>query len=324
MQLPSQNLLAWKISVTLLQFLAIGTTIFRLVRRWRSQRMWWDDYVVCIPVALDCLYVTVLWIKFQHKVVKPNATLDSFWFNAFLYYSVLWPVRVSLALTLARIFPPRHRARQYSIGFAISFVIAYIGSLAFIMVTCRSATAWYRIRLEYCLKTKNGMYPGNVSILILDALSDILLISLPLYVLWHIKLPISQRRLILSLFSSSVLSLFGTLAVLVVWYGGMSPGPDYGIITTMVAYMETGLSLLACNLLVVVTAFYQYWRGRNNSNDHLESNSTPRGPRSETIGSSRPVVSSQLDISFTVVYQDEVGASTYSRAPISSISSPQA
>lgn len=48
----------------------------------------------------------------------------------------------------------------------------------------------------------------------------------------------------LSLFSSSVLSLCGTLVVLVVWYGGMSPGPDFLILQLMVIQIEVSIQII--------------------------------------------------------------------------------
>ena len=83
MHLATQNLLAWeselflfpdsvpfthfrKVSVTLFHSLVIGVTILRLVHRWRSKRMWWDDYSTFIVLLVDVMYVVIMWLRFRH------------------------------------------------------------------------------------------------------------------------------------------------------------------------------------------------------------------------------------------------------------------
>ncbi|KAF8806687.1 hypothetical protein BYT27DRAFT_7242893 [Phlegmacium glaucopus] len=322
MEFPAQNLLAWQVSMTLLQLLAMGMTIFRLVHRWRSHRLWWDDYVVCLPPCLECILVVQIWLKFHQAngVVKINPAIESFWMGAFIYYTILWSCRVALALTLTRIFPPGRRTRQYTLGLAIGFVGTYLGCMIFLMITCRSPQSRYHIRVEYCKTTKNGGFVGSYEFLILDSLSDILLIASPVYMLWRVKLPKSQRRIILSLFSSSILSLLGTIVVFVAWSSSIRPGPDYFFIKVVVGHVESGVSLIACNLLVVVMACYNALRARRSAQQSSTSpqshtsdkdtTATPREPRSEATNLTGQLTTSSLpQTTLTAIYDDEFESS---------------
>ena len=82
---PTQNLLAWesalfqllliqqlltlgerrKASVTLLHLLAAGSTLLRLVHRWKTNRMWWDDYITVIPLMVDIIFIILMWLRFR-------------------------------------------------------------------------------------------------------------------------------------------------------------------------------------------------------------------------------------------------------------------
>ncbi|KAG8216326.1 hypothetical protein J3R82DRAFT_6397 [Butyriboletus roseoflavus] len=87
-----------------------------------------------------------------------------------------------------------------------------------------------------------------------DALSDAILVALPLRLLWRVKLPLDQRIMVLSVFSTSILvsavSVAHTAYLMhpVIFTGGFT------------ASMESAVSLIVCNLLVVVTFLYRVIR----------------------------------------------------------------
>jgi len=86
MHLPTQNLLAWEgglflflhiqrlltfgrlwiVSATLFHLLVVGATSLRLVHRWRTMRMWWDDYSAFIVLLVDVMYVVLMWLRFRY------------------------------------------------------------------------------------------------------------------------------------------------------------------------------------------------------------------------------------------------------------------
>lgn len=93
--------------------------------------------------------------------------------------------------------------------------------------------------------------PMVVFELMTDCLSDTILIVLPLRLLWNLKLPKRQKRMIFAIFSSSfvitVISIFRGVCQIVKYRTVLAPATDF----------ETSLSLLVCNLLVIVTFLYR-------------------------------------------------------------------
>jgi len=84
----------------------------------------------------------------------------------------------------------------------------------------------------------------------MDLVADLLLIFVPLKVLWRVKLAVNLRRLILVLFSASILTLLASIpqAVMRAWAGGT--------ITSLTIGVAAAISLTVCNLLIVVTHLY--------------------------------------------------------------------
>jgi len=94
MHLPTQNILAWEgelflffqiqrllisgqpriVSVTLFHLLVVAATFLRLVHRWRTKQLWWDDYSAFIVLLVDITFVIIMWWRFRnggkHLVVE--------------------------------------------------------------------------------------------------------------------------------------------------------------------------------------------------------------------------------------------------------------
>ncbi|TFK30975.1 hypothetical protein BDQ12DRAFT_730100 [Crucibulum laeve] len=68
--------------------------------------------------------------------------------------------------------------------------------------------------------------------------SDMILVGFPLYRLWYIKLRPAQRRLVLFVFSTSVLSLFGELTVTTIAYGKLFNGPGAMLVWGMTSSIK--------------------------------------------------------------------------------------
>ncbi|KAG7090580.1 hypothetical protein E1B28_009687 [Marasmius oreades] len=163
--------------------------------------------------------------------------------------AILWCSRASLSLSLARILPPG-RHRTFSIIYAVSSLL--IGC-AFI-IAYNTACTWKRIT--------NVLSPGLLrcsgggtlfGITTASGLtSALILVALPLHCLWHITtdLPKSERRLILTLFTSSFLTFIVCLvhAVYIVKRNSFA--------ITFSSKLEASISLIVCNSVVVVPNLY--------------------------------------------------------------------
>ncbi|KAF8879488.1 hypothetical protein BD779DRAFT_1788944, partial [Infundibulicybe gibba] len=106
---------------------------------------------------------------------------------------VSWSAKISLALAIARIFPPGRTIRRFAMGMAWSFGLLCMASILGIAISCGRDTSWYNSPQVQC------EFPNALSITTFCAnlVADALLVLTPLRMLWRVKLPDEQRRLIL-------------------------------------------------------------------------------------------------------------------------------
>jgi hypothetical protein len=121
---------------------------------------------------------------------------------------VLRSCRTSLALSMTRLFPPGHRSRQFSLRLTFYFVVTFILCIVTLSVACRTGNKII-FHGESCIKagimttscellsSRNSSYVSNVCVFKVDLSGDILLIFVPLITFWRVRLPQTQRRLIL-------------------------------------------------------------------------------------------------------------------------------
>ncbi|KAF9562965.1 hypothetical protein CPC08DRAFT_662395 [Agrocybe pediades] len=265
MGLPHQSELAWKIVITVFHSIAICATVIRLHERYRKQKMWCDDYVVVLAASLDFTVFVLFWTQYhgvdsitwaQSNAEDAGRFEYSYWFTSFLAYTVLWSSRISLSLSLARIFGPSHRYRKLSLvltGVCFSFYLASLLASTFI---CRGSP-WWKQELEKCINVDGRSFKAYIAVLfVLDFLADIALVVSPVYMLWKFAFPTGQRRLILVLFSSSALTLVSSVLYCGLYYVGARQGPDSRLVYLGMGHFQLALSLIACNILVVVTLIY--------------------------------------------------------------------
>jgi len=178
-----------------------------------------------------------------------------------LYYTVIWLSRISLSLSLARIFPPRHNCRRFAFCLTVFFSSLYTSCILLSIFTCWNLPGlWYLIPQEQCtLRRKWALY-SSFTLVALEFVTDILLVVSPLVMLWKVKLPQSQRRLILALFCSSILSLLASVTFFMSWMLSSRIGASSYAIFGIVANLQVAISLLVCNLLVVTMFFYRIIR----------------------------------------------------------------
>jgi len=121
---------------------------------------------------------------------------------------------------------------------------------------------WYTHDLTWVKETDDlhtspvNWLPGLIYVyeISTDCVSDAILIFFPIRLLWGIKLPTNQRRMIMTIFSSSivltVVSIFRTVAQL----NNILP------LAGLAIDIEVACSIIVCNLLVTVTLIYRISR----------------------------------------------------------------
>jgi len=187
-----------------------------------------------------------------------------------------------MSLSLVRIFPRSHAKHRVAAGVTIVLALIYISSLIAVGFGCNVA------KPDSCLVPTTAPEDfGNNFGFTADLFGDIVLLALPLYLLWRLKLNPKDRRVVLAAFSGSILTLCGVVTVMVFVYGPFPMTLDTKIVTNMAFHIEAATGLLACNLFVISTFVYRAIKnsrkdnnGNDRSNGHRkQENANERGRR---------------------------------------------
>ncbi|KAK1224971.1 hypothetical protein PQX77_012120 [Marasmius sp. AFHP31] len=237
------------IFITVLHILAIISTILRLARRIRIKRLSWDDGWAVVATFFSIAFVIMGWVTWnsasaklrkESMVNRPGLGITEV-FVAALTFAAIWASRISLSLSIVRILPVgrlRTVALAFSIGcfFVGSTILTYHAVMLYFLRNETNWPAWLRWKVAGPQVTA-------------DILSSLFLVTLPLYAFSKMtSLPSSERRIILILFASTLLSLgagCGEIAATVI---ANEIGLVYG------ANVQAAVGLMVCNCLVIVTA----------------------------------------------------------------------
>ncbi|KAF8901902.1 hypothetical protein CPB84DRAFT_1776979 [Gymnopilus junonius] len=270
--LPLQSYTAWKVSLSILHAVAIVSTLYRLVHRFRIRRSWWDDYVAFLPLMLDPMYWMLTLVRFYHRVLDLTHTtrtfrvLNSFWLSLLPYLLIVWSTRVALSLSLGRIFPAKHPARRWSYVLVGAMIVFCITNILVANLTCKyTSPLLVLFEVTHCDTGAGGFLVQTIFLFVVNVFGDLLLVISPLIFFWRIKLPAGERRLILMVFSGSILTLLAGVVIAIIFLNkDVFPGVDYLLILEGLCNIEASVSLFVCNLTVVSTRFYQAIRRLRN------------------------------------------------------------
>ncbi|KAG2146309.1 hypothetical protein DEU56DRAFT_170594 [Suillus clintonianus] len=216
--------------------IAIASTVFRLVYRGWTRRVWWEDAWAAVSMISDVLCLATIW-------VKPSASSPLIfppWVLAIALTSVLWAARMSVIFSIIRIANHSgskvHRWIPHLI--AVSFACMWVALLVQKINICI---------FHGCQMAKTVA----VSQLITDVIADFSLVAAPLQLWSNVGLSRSRRILVLSSFGASLLITAITIPHSVVLFSPLSE-------TTLIfAHVKAALSLVICNVLVIVTFAYR-------------------------------------------------------------------
>ncbi|TFK34325.1 hypothetical protein BDQ12DRAFT_636561, partial [Crucibulum laeve] len=201
----AQSYLPWKVSLTILHVITALSSLLRVEHRRRTRRLWWDDYASIVPAIFVWVMIAVIWLRLRH-------------------FGMFWWSRISLALAVVRITPLWSKTRQWVIGCTCAFIVTWVAILLIVSVSCAVNTDWQHLKADMLVcglthKVTLVSVPTNF-------IGDVMLIAFPLYRLWYIKLRPAQRRLVLLVFSTSILTLVGEVVVAIVAFGRFLHGPE--------------------------------------------------------------------------------------------------
>ncbi|TFK31968.1 hypothetical protein BDQ12DRAFT_716689 [Crucibulum laeve] len=257
--IPAQPYLPWKAL----------STVLRVEYRRRTRRLWWDDYASIVSAIFGCFSIAIIWLRFRRFDDSEHShrlKVSLAYMSQICYGLTIWWARISLALAIVRITPIWSKTRPWVIGFTCAFILICVALVLGMTITCATNTAWQHPKVD-------------------------IFICGPSYgvTLWYIKLQPAQHRLVLLVFSTSVLNLIAVVALAIVSYGRVFKGPGALLVWVMTVKIEEAISVIACSLPVLIL-----WRYRTFSSDDdepLGDHVTPHWSRVAPGGVSTPAFS---------------------------------
>ncbi|KAL4080604.1 hypothetical protein J3A83DRAFT_4084704, partial [Scleroderma citrinum] len=266
---------------TVLEVFGLLLSIFRFSFRFRIRRLWWEDAWAVAAFFFALSYLIGTWIYLIYE--KPTSTIG-FWVYVFSFNIVIWLVRFSILFSVIRIVYPSMRLRHMMFTIGVFFTMMFLSFLG--------AKIWYYTHnLSW---TQNGILFGRPGLalgknlviyeLATDFIVDAILIGLPIRLLWSIKLPRKQRRMILLIFASGFIVTISSVCRAICQILNISP------IVIITMDIEVGFSTIMCNLLVFVTCIYRYGRSTSasvsqqaGSDEEDDDYTTPRRPQTTQL-----------------------------------------
>ncbi|EIW84854.1 hypothetical protein CONPUDRAFT_141691 [Coniophora puteana RWD-64-598 SS2] len=257
------SLTSVRASVSIMHGLAILTTTFRLWYRVRKRRFWWEDAWAAASLvgAIASLFAVMgitgsenYWIYASlddppFPGESPTGHVVADWVMIFGFTTCLWSARLSLIFSLVRLSSGATKLRQVSLYAAAVFGAIFVGLLCQKVYVCGHDLSWEEDPvMAFQCRLGDSIAIAQV---VTDFSSDVALVAIPVFLLREVNSPKDQRILILSAFSTSILtSLLSVVHVIFI----LTPDPG---LQTITAQAEIALSLVICNLLVIVTYIYR-------------------------------------------------------------------
>ncbi|KAJ8581100.1 hypothetical protein M405DRAFT_777785 [Rhizopogon salebrosus TDB-379] len=224
--------------------MAIALTVFRVWFRLYIRRFWWEDAFAVSAGLFSVAKMIASWILLNSE---GTAAVVAFWITTSTFPCITWSARMSILLSVTRIARPTRWLFRFSLGIAIIFFLMWAGSMVQRALTC-TYNSPFDPTAPFC------NIHGSIEIyeLTISCVADAMLVAFSFRLLWNVNLPTRQRRMIRTIFSSSIIiSLFS------LFHAATSFVSLITSITTVAVNLETSFSLIVCNLLVIVTCAYR-------------------------------------------------------------------
>lgn len=243
------SLTALQATVTTFHGLAIIITMFRLAYRRSRHQLWWDDALIAAAIITGAISLASVWLVMApHTVIETDQVrIAARWSMIFCFTTSLWLARLSIVFSIIRLAPRADCMRKIAQWAAVIFAALCVMML--VQKTYICAHNFNSERIDCVLGSSVAATQFAT-----DAISDIALVLMPIRLLREIHLPKGQRILIISVFSTSiVVSLASIIHVIFVLQTDV-------YMQSITAQVELALSLIVCNLLVIVTCIYKVFR----------------------------------------------------------------
>ncbi|KAF9220657.1 hypothetical protein BS17DRAFT_713929, partial [Gyrodon lividus] len=253
------------VTASVFEVLGLILTAFRIYFRLRIGRFWWEDAWAVVSLLSGLIWITAMWTFLLTGEYGLTSVVGS-WTYSIAFTCIISAVRMSILYSITRLVDASTRLRKFTYVCAAFFATCWIILIVEKVWQCVSDPSWHHVPVSsgkpFC-EVKPQIFIFQFTT---DCVAVSILVALPLRMLWKVKLPRRQRRMILSIFASSIVIAFGAL------FHTLGQVLDIFVVMTAGINVEVALSLIVCNLLVAVTCTYRFFlRDKDSSSDTEDS-----------------------------------------------------
>ncbi|PCH44855.1 hypothetical protein WOLCODRAFT_139288 [Wolfiporia cocos MD-104 SS10] len=221
---------------------AICATVLRLYYRWSRQHLGLDDAWAAFSLLFVFFLIAGAWLRSADDATDEHR-ITGYYMLETSFTCVIWSARMSILFSIMRIIPYLMTLRRYAYASMVLFLAMWLVMLVQKTYVCQHDSAWKHKQGAQCVLGKSV---GAVE-LSTDITADCILVALPIRLLWDISISESRRKLLITIFSASMIT-----SIVSIIHASFELGPDRdgeGI----AAHIEADTSLVICNLAVLVT-----------------------------------------------------------------------
>ncbi|KAJ7364587.1 hypothetical protein DFH08DRAFT_274963 [Mycena albidolilacea] len=232
--------------------IAMLTTLFRLTVRVRTRKFWLDDAWVIVALSFSIILLVSMWLRTIPGQSK-YTLIVTYWLLSFGFTSTLWASRMSVIFSIIRLIPHQFLLRKITTGVAAVFAVFWLGLMIQVAHVCGKDKSWYKMTKPQC-RLDHGVAVLELST---DVFADLALAIIPIILIRNTMLPSSQRKMLVVIFTASLLTTLVSIvhAVFVL-------GPS-GSLEGISAHAEAATALIVANVAVMVTSLYRLFRKSN-------------------------------------------------------------
>ncbi|KAG9311985.1 hypothetical protein JVU11DRAFT_7255 [Chiua virens] len=291
-----------RVSAKVVEIFGLVFTAWRICFRFKIGRFWWEDAWAAILLATGIIWVITFWA--QHPS-GPSAIVGA-WIGSIGFTCIVTSARMSVLFSVIRIIHGPPRLLKFTYACVAFFAACWTVLIVARTVLCALDSSWHHI-----YTSGRPSCPTSAQIAIFQFTSDcvavLILVVLPLHMLWKVKLPRRKKRMILSIFASSVVLAFAAIFHTVgqflnnttVMIAGMHAMASLHSVACRrcLTHFQVALSIIVCNLLVIVTYTYRFLL-RDVGSDSTEDANDDDDFTSQ-VRSMSSLTTVDLDVSFT-------------------------
>ncbi|CRG88435.1 hypothetical protein PISL3812_05465 [Talaromyces islandicus] len=199
-----------------------------------------------------------------------------FFANTMVFWVVLWSVKLSLLFLYRRLFEGLPGQMRWWWGVFLFTVVTLIGCIISNFTSCQNMHAWFTPGLCSTHRDITAQLASLYFSFAVDVLTDIMIMLLPLKLIWILRLPLSQKFAIGTLFSIGIICV--VMAIVRTVQIGSQAKSDSTPSSSWLAFwgmIEAGIAVVIGTLPVLAIFFrsqHASRRGYNTSNQYHYQN----------------------------------------------------